>query len=150
MTQKCVEDSFSKKSEDSNAWKDKSVTNTLIETEMAANAKLQIRHIPTLVVNKQVFRGQLELEAVMNGICAGFKSIPYICKRLLLNEDFHDNDLIFLRDEELSFWKILATCLAVIFGMAVIMACYRRAVRRQVKQQINEQIETQVNQYMKI
>lgn len=97
---------------------------------MNANKKYQIRHIPTLVINEQVFRGQLELEAVMNGICAGFKSIPYICKRLLLNDDFHDNDLIFLRDEELSFWKILATLLAVIFGMALLMCLYRRAVRR--------------------
>lgn len=100
---------------------------------MFANKKYQIRHIPTLVINEQVFRGQLELEAVMNGICAGFASIPYVCKRLLLNDDFHDNDLIFLRTEELSFWRILATCLAVIFGMALLMCLYRRSVRRQVK-----------------
>lgn len=149
-TKQCVEDSFNRPRESSNGWKDSEVRNELIEDEMFANQRYQIRHIPTLIVNDQVFRGQLELEAVMNGICAGFASIPYVCKRLLLNDDFHDNDLIFLRDEELSFWRILATCLAVIFGMALLMCLYRRSVRRQVKQQINQQIETQVNQYMKI
>lgn len=35
--------------------------------------KQQIAMLPTLKINDQTFWGQLEIEAVMNGICAGFQ-----------------------------------------------------------------------------
>ena len=63
---------------------------------MKEYAKFKTTHFPAIVINNQTFRGQLEIEAVMNGICAGFLNIPSMCHRLIESNDFHDTKLVFL------------------------------------------------------
>lgn len=132
-TQKCVEDSFSNSKSRSNNWRDEDVVNFLIEKEMTEYAKFKGSHFPTVVINEQLFRGQLEIEAVMNGICAGFMNPPRFCHRLLDSNDYHDTKLIFLEDDEVSLPKVLFICFSIIFGVAIILCLYRRHVRRTVK-----------------
>jgi len=48
-----------------------------------------------VLVNNQTFRGQLEVEAVFNGVCAGFHDPPRICNRVLDENDFHNVSTIF-------------------------------------------------------
>lgn len=117
---------------------------------MEAYEKFKGRHFPQVVINGQTFRGQLEIEAVMNGICAGFMDPPAMCHRLLDSNDFHDAKLIFLEDGEVSVVKVLAIIFSIILGVAIIVCLYRRHRMRSMKSEINQQIESQVAQYSQI
>jgi hypothetical protein len=70
-TLSCVANSFSQKINQS-FYTDKYLTNSLIDTQMEAYNSNKIVLLPTLKINNQTFWGQLEIEAVANGICAGF------------------------------------------------------------------------------
>lgn len=43
--------------------------------------------IPSIVINNATYRGQMESQAVMNAICAGFMDVPDICKPVLEDPD---------------------------------------------------------------
>lgn len=129
-TKKCVDDSFSADRRTSNNWKDKDIINHIIEKEMEEYAKYKTNHFPTVVINNQTFRGQLEIEAVMNGICAGFLNPPKMCHRLLESNNYEDSRLIFLEDDEVSLPKVVFICGCIIFAVALILCIYRRHVRR--------------------
>lgn len=52
--------------------KDPKLTNNMIDSEMEYYDKFGPQLFPSVVINNQTFRGQLEVEAVFNAICAGF------------------------------------------------------------------------------
>ena len=80
-TKQCYKDSFDKSKDASHNYDDASVTNTLIEKEMRYFEKYGQRYIfPSVTINNMTYRGQLEIEAVMNAICAGFKKAPGVCQ----------------------------------------------------------------------
>jgi hypothetical protein len=80
-TQKCVVDSFSSnKTED---WPKAGVNNTLIDEDISYWNKYGSVINPSIVINNSTYRGQLEPQAVMNAICAGFHEAPSMCQKLL-------------------------------------------------------------------
>ena len=82
-------DSFS--NSDQNTWPSANVTNTMIDKDIEYWDKYGSSLFPSIVINNSTYRGQLETQAVMNAICAGFKNAPRPCKRLLDTDDIeHD------------------------------------------------------------
>jgi hypothetical protein len=73
------------------------VVNDLLDSEMAYYKDYGTVLFPSIVINNQTFRGQLEIEAVMNGICAGFEEPPRMCKRLL-ESSINDASILFYPD----------------------------------------------------
>lgn len=124
--------------EDSDNWKNGKVVNSLIENEIETYKQYKTNAFPAIVINEQTFRGQLEIEAVMNGICAGFMNPPSMCRRLLDSNDFHDTKIIFLQDDEVSILSVLMICLSIVGGVVLILCIYRRHVRRSMKTEINQ------------
>lgn len=66
-TQKCVADSFTSKN-----WTSAETNNTLIDNDITYWQTFGSGIFPSIVINNSTFRGQLETQAVMNAICAGF------------------------------------------------------------------------------
>jgi hypothetical protein len=48
------------------------LSNTLIDHELSYFDSFGPKIFPAVVINNQTFRGQLEIEAVFNAICAGY------------------------------------------------------------------------------
>lgn len=138
-TERCVEQSFTnfKGSEHDYLAPTAKFTNTLIEEAKAYQAKYQPTVFPGIVINNQTFRGQLEVEAVFNAICAGFETPPRMCSKYLNTNDVNNPDLLFMRERRHSYGRVFALCLGIIFAVIIILCCYRRHAKRQMKQEMN-------------
>jgi hypothetical protein len=66
----------------------------LIDKEIKYFEKYGPQLFPAIVINNQTFRGQLEIEAVFNAICAGFYTQPHFCKKFLETNQVNSNALI--------------------------------------------------------
>jgi hypothetical protein len=83
-----------------NSWnyttlQDESVTSDFFDQEIEYYDRYGSKLWPAVIINNQTFRGQLEVEAVMNGICAGFAEAPKMCRRVLESGNTEDPSIIF-------------------------------------------------------
>lgn len=129
-TEGCVNSSFNV-----TKWEttDKMVGNTIMDKEMAYYEKYGPATFPGLVINNQTFRGQLEVEAVLNSICAGFYDVPKMCSKYLSTNDVNNAELLFMREGRHSYGRVFFICFAVMFTVMIILCCYRRVAKRQMK-----------------
>jgi hypothetical protein len=107
----------------------------MIDKDIAYWAEYGTSLFPSVVINNSTFRGQLETQAVMNAICAGFREPPKMCKRLL-NDMNIEEDIglgIVYYDDGYQVHHIVAICLFFTFSLIVFLCMYRRHARRQMK-----------------
>lgn len=142
QTENCVRKSFKESDWGSSQ---KNITNVLMDKEIAYKDKYGPSTYPGLVINNQTFRGQLEVEAVLNSICAGFYDVPKMCSKYLSTNDINNADLLFMREGRHSYGRVVAICMSVMVIVLIILCCYRRYAKRQMKSLMNQQIETAVN-----
>lgn len=134
VTEECVNASFNDTDWETTS---KTVKNSLMDKEMVYYGKYGPSTFPGLVINNQTFRGQLEVEAVLNSICAGFYDVPKMCSKYLSTNDINNAELLFMREGRHSYGRVLAICLSVMFSVLIILCCYRRYAKRQMKSQMN-------------
>lgn len=148
-TNQCVADSFG--SSDKSKWMQLETKNSVIESEIDYWNQHGGNIIPSIVINNSTYRGQMESQAVMNAICAGFHDTPQICKPILEDPDLQDDyevGVYNISDHGYGFGHILVICLIAVLVLIVVLYCYRRHAKRQMKETMNKQIETAVNHYV--
>jgi|TARA_B110000305_G_C19194502_1_gene518185 hypothetical protein len=120
---------------ESRIYDDISVTNTLIEKEMKYFDKYGQRYIfPSVTINNMTYKGQLEIEAVMNAICAGFKKAPGVCQQLLETNDINNPDVMFIeRHHRFSKLMVFTICVTIMLCISIILCLYRRHAKREMK-----------------
>lgn len=97
--------------------------------------------MPSIVINNATYRGQMETQAVMNAICAGFKDSPDICKPILEDPDLKDDyevGVYNINDHGYGMGHILMICLIAVLILVVVLYCYRRHAKRQMKETMNK------------
>ena len=74
----------------------------------------------------------------MNGICAGFKDPPKLCKRML-ESPINDPSILFYPDEEIVYeaHHVFAVCLLIMLTVMIVLCLYRRHAKREMKKNIN-------------
>ena len=138
-TQRCVDQSFTNFKGGAHDYKvaSASFNNTLLDEARAYQAKYQPTTFPGVVINNQTFRGQLEVEAVLNAICAGFEDPPRMCSKYLGTNDINNPDLLFMREKRHTFGRVVGLCFAIVLSVILILCCYRRHAKREMKVQMN-------------
>ena len=129
-TTACVEASFS--SQKQSDWLLESTTNKLIDADIEYWNKYGSSINPSIVINNVTYRGQLEAQAVMNALCAGFKNPPDHCKKLL-NDDFLMDDLevgIVYFDDGYHHGHLIGILLVSLLIVFCILCFYRRHAKR--------------------
>jgi cbb3-type cytochrome oxidase subunit 3 len=122
------------------------LSNRLLDSEMAYYKDYGTVLFPSIVINNQTFRGQLEVEAVMNGICAGFADPPKMCKRILESSINDPTILFYPEDQEVyEVHHVFLVCVLIMVTVAIVLCLYRRHAKREMKEKINVQIEDAVN-----
>lgn len=150
-TQDCVDESFG--TSDKNKWTEVNTKNSIIEAEIDYWNKHGGNVIPSIVINNCTYRGQMETQAVMNAICAGFHDTPNICKPILEDPDLQDDfetGIFDISDHGYGFGHVLIICVLAIMVLVMVLYCYRRHAKRQMKDTMNKQIETAVNHYVSL
>jgi hypothetical protein len=138
---------------DKEKWMEKATKNKIIEDEIDYWNKHGGNVIPSIVINNCTYRGQMETQAVMNAICAGFQDTPNICKPILEDPDLQDDyetGVFDISDHGYSFGHVLIICVVAILILVMVLYCYRRHAKRQMKDTMNKQIETAVNHYVSL
>ena len=99
-------------------------------------------YYPAVIINGQVFRGDLEVSALKTGICAGyFKGTePGYCKKNIENED----------EDEVEGFSASTVIIALIlfFGILVLLLLsYRHYAKKELQRDMKVQVNSAVNQY---
>jgi len=120
--------------------RDPRITNNMIDHEMEYYEKYGPQLYPALVINNQTFRGQLEVEAVFNAICAGFYTEPDYCKKYLETNDINNIDLILMHNthRKHGFLKVFVVCFSIMSVIGCMLFCYRRSAKRNMQKQMKE------------
>lgn len=142
-TQACVASSFTSATgkridmESSNSMQDEGVINTVIEAEMKYFDLYGPKLFPAVVINNQTYRGQLEVEAVFNAICAGFYTMPGFCQKYLTTNNINRIDLLLMTGRH-SKGKVFVICLIVSIISCIAVCFYRRHAKRQMKAELTQ------------
>lgn len=104
--------------------------NALLDKEVEYYNKYGPATFPGLVINNQTFRGQLEVEAVLNAICAGFYTTPKMCSKYLSTNDINNKELLFMTEGRHGYLKVAFLCSVIMFVVFLILCCYRRFAKR--------------------
>lgn len=129
-TDKCVKDSFS--TQNQAEWVDEGVTNILIDQDIEYWNKYGSVLNPSIVINNSTYRGQLEPQAVMNALCAGFSAPPGMCQKLLSDEDI-ENDLetgIVYYNDGYQHHHMVGVGLIACIVTFIFLCFYRRSAKR--------------------
>ena len=124
----------------------------MIDKDLKYWGKYGSNLFPSVVINNQTFRGQLETQAVMNAICAGFEDPPRMCKRLLHAANIEHNvglGVIYYHDGY-RIHHVLSIMVLCIFVLLIVLCLYRRHARREMKRDMKIQIETAVSKYVSL
>ena len=102
--------------------------------------------LPSLFVNKQLYKENLELGTVVGAICSKFTNQPDFCK------DFFTKNIDWTAKKKNLFEQGKFIGLMLIGGFAaiigIIWVCMRNSVKRRIKSEIDEFIQNQVNSHM--
>jgi len=87
---------------------------------------------PSIVINNSTYRGQLETQQVMNAICAGFKDVPKMCKRLLSDKGIEGDigEGVIYFEDGYNKEQVVLVAIAYILGVVLFLCCYRRNAKR--------------------
>merc|ERR1719284_793196 len=129
----CVRDSFGSNNKDD--WMKLDTKNKIIEKEIEYWNTHGGNIIPSIVINNATYRGQMESQAVLNAICAGFKDTPNICKPILEDEDLKDDyetGTYQISDHGYSLGQVIVICVIALVILICVLYCYRRHAKRQM------------------
>ena len=132
-TDKCVRESFS--TDNKEDWTKAGTKNALIDQDIEYWNKYGSILNPSIVINNSTYRGQLEPQAVMNAICAGFHDPPAMCQKLLSDEDL-ENDLeagIIYYNDGYQHHHMIGVGVLACFITFIFLCFYRRAAKREMK-----------------
>ena len=128
----CYKKSFIKGFEDSLG------QNTALDLEFEIWKGNGLHFYPALIINGQLYRGDMENSAVLSGICSGYqiKYKPEFC--------FANSGSILEGFSKLAVFTILFIFFLAVFGILLI---YRHFAKKKLERDINKQVNLAVSQY---
>lgn len=118
--------------------------NTLFKYERDRWQDYGVAFYPSLMINNQTYRGDLEAQPVFQALCAGFVEPQEECRWDYGQDDEESEDT----DEDGigtgSLLLILSLCFAM---MAVVLIVYRMWLKKEMKNDMRNQVNTAVSQY---
>jgi PA domain len=137
--EKCVKDSFEG---DNEALAD----NKYLRKEASDWNEIRIAFYPSIIINDQLYRGDLEVDAVLDGLCAGysFGTEPQICK------DLHPPNQQENERNKTSSVLIILFCIVCIVLVIGILIVYKMIVKKDLSSDMKVQVNNAVSQYFQL
>jgi hypothetical protein len=147
--------------------------NVLLEAEQKELIESGIFFFPSIVINKQIYRGDFEAEAVMPFLCASFAEKPEACKYKPADVDPGKGDNNSSGDSSgdtkdpdssssgsksssgsssddsgVPTWLIVIIVLVGLAVLGVILYLYRRWIKREMDEEMRMQVSDAVSKYI--
>lgn len=128
---KCLTDSFTKPK---NSWGTSSSKNTLIEAEMKDWLVFGTGIYPAVVINNQVYRGQIDPVSVFNDICAAFEDPPFACYQTLkIQLPGLPSAMKEMGEDFVTALEIVTMLIGIMLLNVLVLYCCRRRWRREMR-----------------
>lgn len=118
--------------------------NSLLRLEREAMLARGIFFYPSLIINNQTFRGDLESVEVMTALCAGFKDQPSYCLEYF--DDISDKNTV--EDGRINPKTVALIIIFSLIIFVVILILYRKWLRRDTSERMKREITKAVSQYI--
>ena len=138
---KCVMDSFDDPS------RPETSQNVLLLEERNLWRESGVFFQPSLQINNQTYRGDIEVAPVMSAICAGYREWPKPCWPVF-DTPKHRSRSSDDSDGGLNVWTIIIIIVASLLCLILILYLYRRWIRREVNHEMKLQVSNAVSQYI--
>ncbi|OMJ93128.1 hypothetical protein SteCoe_3945 [Stentor coeruleus] len=119
--------------------------NFLLKQERKAMLDRGIFFYPSLIINNQTFRGDLESVEVMTALCAGFKNQPNYCIEYF---DGISDDNISDDDKRVSPRILVLIIFFSLIAFVVILFLYRKWLRKYASETMKKEITKTISQYI--
>ena len=116
--------------------------NYILKAEREFIQSLGLAYFPSLNINNQTYRGDLEAEAVIVAICAGFTEQPEFCAEYS-QVNYNDSGA----NDDLTTWLILIIVAIVVLLMFVLLGLYRLWMKKEIMGDVRSEVDQAVNQY---
>ena len=119
--------------------------NSLLRDERELMIERGIFFYPSLIINNQTFRGDLEAEEVLMAICAGFRVKPEYCEEYFENIDEEGKTVT---KKGVSGSTIMIIVLFSVLLLLAILFFYRKWLRRDMNIRMKAEVSSAVSQYI--
>ena len=121
--------------------------NKILRVQMQALIDTNIPYFPSVVVNEQLYRGDLEGSAVMDAVCAGYiwGSEPKACLDRLPTPDVNDE-----QDNGNNTILIILLVVGSLLIVAGILVIYKVIVKKDLNRDMKVQVNNTVAQYFQL
>lgn len=115
-------------------------SNTKLDNELKYWHDNSLHLYPAVLINHQLYKGNMNNSAILTGICAGYynKNKPAFCKGEGVVVEVNEGYSVFT----VVFW------LTLFFGILVGILCvYRHAAKKELQKEMRKQVNAAVSQY---
>ena len=139
----CVEDSFEGSDKDVD-------DNSILREQFATWKSFGMPLHPLIIINDQVYRGDLEIEEVKVALCAGFEDPPPFCRppmQPVVQEDEEDESSGGINT---TWLIILCVSLTVIVTLVLVVVCWRFWMKKDMETDMRGQVDLAVGQFFEL
>jgi len=101
---------------------------------------------PSVVINKQTYRGDLTPENILEAICAGMQHKPATCLQLYKEENI-PFEVPTIENNVTTELLVFVVVLLIAVNVALIVA-YRKCAKKELEEDIGFQVSSAVSQYI--
>ena len=114
--------------------------NSMLAAEMEMWHGNGLHFYPAIIINGQLYRGDLENSAVLNGICAGYqrKYEPEFCKY---------KETGGVKQEGFSTKTVVIVLVVFFVAVAAVLLIYRHIAKKELQKEMRMQVNSAVSQY---
>lgn len=134
--EECIERSF----DGSNPEKD---DNKILRSEKELLIQSGIFFYPTIIINNQTFRGDIETDEIMRAVCAGFQQEPKVCRDYRVGPSEPKQT-----DSGIGAQTLILIVLFSAIILGVILFFYRGWIKRELNNEMKMQVNSAVSQYI--
>ncbi|CAG9326386.1 unnamed protein product [Blepharisma stoltei] len=120
--------------------------NSILLKEKKRFLQAGISFYPTIIINNQTFRGDLEADEVLNAICAGFQTPPLVCPSH--HNPQHNHKYHRKSHDKMSLSTISIILLLLFISLSLLLFFYKRCIRRELNIEMKSQVNSVISQYI--
>lgn len=122
--------------------------NSILRDQFALWKKTSLGLHPLIIINEQVYRGDIEAEEVQVALCAGIETPPDFClSDEPADKDKSDDDSDSADSARISNTWLIVLCitLVVIVTLVLVVVCWRFWMKKDLESDMKGQIDMAVN-----
>lgn len=96
------------------------------------------------------FRGNINVENILEDICANLINLPKVCENFIKNENIEYSELIVQGESSVSGLVLVVVVLVLVLANVILIFAYRRCVKKEMDDTMGFKVSSAVSQYVSV